>query len=84
MNGVPGVMALESHASLCFSSSLMTLPIAYEHGKCEDCVSESGRKHTFPFSDCQPASFGLVLCFLSGPETTRALLVHLCTGSHAI
>lgn len=84
MNGVPGVMALESHASLCFSSSLMTLPIADGKGKYEICVSESGTEHTFPFSNCELASFGLVLCFLSRPETTRALLVHLCTRSHTI
>lgn len=84
MNGVPGVMALESHASLCFSSSLMTLPIADKVRICETRVPENGTGHTFPFSDCQSASFGLVLCFLSRPETTRALLIHLCTGSHTI
>lgn len=84
MNGVPGVMALESHASLCFSSSLMTLPIAGKKGTCKACVWKSGTRHTFPFSDCEPASLGLVFCLLSRPKASRALLVHLCTRSHTV
>ena len=84
MNGVPGVMALESQASLSFSSSLMTLPIADKCGICKTCMPERGMGHTFPFGNCQLASFGLILRFLGGPETTRTLLVHLCAGSNTV
>lgn len=93
MNGVPGVMALESQDFLFFSSSLKVLPIASKVDKCVNiCLKQLGalflvaknRRLTLPYSDGFLPSVIFVFSLLRRAESSRPLLVHLRTRGDTI
>ena len=77
------MIAFVSQASLFFSSTLSSLPIA-NNAILAICGERGNKQHTLPHGHGLFPGVSLVLRFLRSTKTSRPLLIHFCPRSNTV